>query len=235
MEILAKIKQHGMSFAHLSGILGKKAEKDEDEGRDESERDHEDQSARKAWQKKAETDDDRKQCEDEEDDEYATRMKRMDREESDEEEGEEEEDDDKKGKKAKKAKAEEDDEEACPKGKKGERAEDPGKEDDDVEMRGSSPIAKARLREQKRCAAIFGSHAAAKNPVLAANLAFKTRMPRKEALAVLEGTPVLTVTNIRARLNPDVGPGAAAGMTTKQAVTAAWDTAFAKATGKTRK
>lgn len=89
-----------------------------------------------------------------------------------EEEEEPESEDDKKGKKAKKAKKEEDDE-AC---------ED---EDDESEMRGDSEAAQARRRENARCAAIFASPAAAKNPALAASLAFDTRMTRKEAIAVL--------------------------------------------------
>ncbi|WP_342616979.1 hypothetical protein [Rhodoferax sp. GW822-FHT02A01] len=61
-------------------------------------------------------------------------------------------------------------------------------EDPPEEMRGSSPIAVARRRERARCAAIIGHDAAASNMVLAANLAFKTRMTRAEAMAVLADT-----------------------------------------------
>ena len=58
-------------------------------------------------------------------------------------------------------------------------------------------------------AAIFSSKAAARNPVLAANLAFNTTMTRKEALAVLEGTPPAQQPGAgRAARNPNLGAGA---------------------------
>lgn len=109
-------------------------------------------------------DDERKKRDDESDDEHAKRMKALD-----------DKDDDEKDKaKGKNAKADDDS-----------NADD----DSDEEMRGDSAAAAARRREQARCAAIFASPAAGKNPVLAAKLAFETRQPRSEALALLEGTP----------------------------------------------
>ncbi|MDW3683944.1 hypothetical protein RA280_19780 [Cupriavidus sp. CV2] len=123
-----------------------------------------------------------------------------------------------------KEKAEEDDE------KKGAKAEededsDPDAEDDDGEMRGKSAVARARRREQARCAAIFASKAAARNPVLAANLAFKTRMTRAEAIATLEGTPApATAAHVnRATRNPSLGADGGAKPSPQQALAARWD------------
>lgn len=91
-----------------------------------------------------------------------------------------EDDDKKKGKKAKaksKAKAEDKDDED-------EKCE--GDDDlDEEEMRGSDEVAEARSRERGRCAAIFAHPAAAKNPALAASLAFETKNTRSEAIAIL--------------------------------------------------
>lgn len=200
-----------LSFAHLVGI-GKRARAEEEEK--PAERDHEDGQAKKAedekeqeWAKKAEDDPEREQGEDESDEDYKARMKKMD-EDEDEVQAEEDEDD--------------------------EKAEDED-DDKDTEMRGSSPVAKARRREQRRCAAIFSSKMAARNPVLAANLAFKTRMTRKEAIAVLEGTPAPAGLNInRASKNPNIGNGRSSDMSSKEAVNKSLDHAFARATGKVR-
>ncbi|MGF6790174.1 hypothetical protein [Paraburkholderia sp. 35.1] len=111
------------------------------------------------------------------------------------------------------------------------RAQDDG----DEEMHGSSVEARARRREQARCAAIFSSHAAARNPVLAANLAFRTRLARGAALAVLESTPAAPPANSgRVERNPRVGPGGTPGMNSRQAIASAWDHAFAKVNARKR-
>ncbi|MBB5408599.1 hypothetical protein HDG34_002536 [Paraburkholderia sp. HC6.4b] len=102
-------------------------------------------------------------------------------------------------------------------------------------MHGSSVEARARRREQARCAAIFSSHAAARNPVLAANLAFRTRLARGAALAVLESTPAPPTANSgRVERNPRVGPGGTPGMNSRQAIASAWDHAFAKVNARKR-
>lgn len=82
----------------------------------------------------------------------------------------------KKGAKSKKAKAEDkEDDEKCE-----------GDDDsDEEEMRGNDEVAEARSRERGRCAAIFAHPAAAKNPALAASLAFETKNTRSEAIAIL--------------------------------------------------
>lgn len=104
------------------------------------------------------------------------------------------------------------------------KAEDDDEEDKDEEMRGKSAAAQARLREQARCAAIFASPAAARNPVLAANLAFKGRMPRREAIALLEGTPAPAAAShqSRAARNPQVGADGAK-PSPQAAMAARWD------------
>ncbi|CAG9256235.1 hypothetical protein [Paraburkholderia caribensis] len=121
------------------------------------------------------------------------------------------------------------------KGKKGKRAEDDDDEpdadddDDEEEMRGNSAAAKARRRERMRCASIMGSQAAGKNPVLAANLAFTTSMTRKEALAVLKGTPAPAAAAPVSRRNPNLGAGGERGVSSEQAIAASWDVAMQKA------
>lgn len=108
---------------------------------------------------------------------------------------------------------------------KGSKADGDG-DDDKEEMSGKSAASQARLREQARCAAIFASSAAARNPVLAANLAFKTRMTRAEALAVLESTPapVAAVSHpSRSANNPRAAATPAAAVSPQQAVASRWD------------
>lgn len=146
----------GLSFAHLAGLTSRAA-------RAENE------------------DDERKQREGESDDDYAKRMEELDEEEEKARKAEKE----RKEEEARKAEEEKKEEEARAKGEEDDDS-DPDAEDDDDEMRGSSQAARARRREQARCAAIFASKGAARNPVLAANLAFKTRMTRAEAIATLE-------------------------------------------------
>ncbi|MBW9102945.1 hypothetical protein [Paraburkholderia phenoliruptrix] len=120
------------------------------------------------------------------------------------------------------------------KGGKNGKAESDDKEnadddDDEEEMRGSSASAQARRRERMRCATIMGSAAAGKNPVLAANLAFNTSMTRKEALAVLGGTPAPAAAAPVARRNPQLGAGGERGISSEQAIASSWETAMQRA------
>jgi hypothetical protein len=73
---------------------------------------------------------------------------------------------------------------------KGKRAEgdddeDGGDDSDGADMRSKGAARSARLRERARCDAIFSDAAAGKNPALAAQLAFRTDLPRGQAVAVL--------------------------------------------------
>lgn len=211
---LTKAVANALSFAHLAGF-GRgnpkaKADKDPDEPTD---RDHEDGDA-KGGGAAAEDDPERKKRDGESDDDYAKRMKKMDDDEAAASASAGDVDDEKdKDKEAKAA-------------KDGEECDD----DSDEEMRGKSASALARRREQARCAAIFASPAAARNPVLAANLAFKSRMGRNEALAVLDGTPAARSPAHAGRSdgNPRVGAGQPEGAHSTQAVAKSWDAAFAK-------
>ncbi|KWT89347.1 MULTISPECIES: hypothetical protein [unclassified Variovorax] len=207
MKLSSKVAS-ALSFAHLGG-LARKSAKASAEG-DDPEKKDEDEDKAKA---KAEGDDDRKKRDDESDDEYAARMEAMDEDESAEGDDPEKKDDDEDEKPSAKA----------------------GDDDKDEEMRGKSAVAQARLREQARCAAIFSHKAAASNPVLAANLAFKTRVSRTEALAVLEATPAAAGAHVnanRAARNPGIAAGNAAAPSGPQATAAGWDRAFAKANPK---
>lgn len=119
------------------------------------------------------------------------------------------------------------DEEEDDKDKKDEAKAD---DDSDEEMRGNSTAAAARKRERARCAAIFGSKAAGKNPVLAANLAFNTSMTRKEALAVLEATPAPQASV--QRRNPNLDASGGVSQSSAQVTAARLDSAFARANPK---
>lgn len=84
-------------------------------------------------------------------------------------------------------------------------------DDPDQEMSGSSQVAAARRRERARCAAILGHPDAASNMVMAANLAFKTRLTRAQALGMLTDSVV----------------GLANATPSAQADASSWDRAFA--------
>ncbi|MFS2103571.1 hypothetical protein [Ralstonia sp. Ralssp135] len=166
---------------------------------------------------KAEDEDDKKDLRSEEEDDKDKGTKA-------ESESDEKEKDDKDAKAEddnKKDEAEEEDEKKDAKAEDDEDS-DPDAEDDDGEMRGRSAVARARRREQARCAAIFASKAAARNPVLAANLAFKTRMTRAEAIATLEATPAPAGHSDRSARNPVIGTNAVK-PSHQQALAARWD------------
>ncbi len=208
---------NALSFSHLAGIrpaAGKTKAEEEDKDKD-------------------------KQREGESDADYAKRM---------EEEDEDKDQDRSNGdsKKGKNAEGDDLDEEGDkkdekdPKSKKGKakKADDSGEsedeemedDDDEAEMHGRSPVASARRRERARCGAIFADRAAARNPELAAQLAFNTSLSRKEALAVLQGTKAAPSGNSqqRADRNPRLGPGGEASQSSAQAVEASWGTAMQK-------
>lgn len=126
----------------------------------------------------------------EEDDEKTRKAKGRRAEDDDEEENAENDDpesedqDDekengKKGKKAKKAEGDDEDPDAEEEDAEGDD-EDAEDDDDDKDVK------KGRRAEQKRCARIFGSKAAAGRPDMAAHLAFNTRMSSSEAISTLK-------------------------------------------------
>lgn len=166
-----------------------------------------------------EQDDERRQRDGESDEEYAKRMEELDK---DEDKARRAEGDDK----GKDTSA--DDKGNEPAGDDADAEDDdsdPEAEDDEDEMRGKSAAARARRREQARCAAIFACKAAARNPVLAAHLAFNTRMTRAEAITALQGTPAPESANHsrRAARNPNLGADSGAKPSRQEALAARWD------------
>lgn len=213
----------GLSFAHLGrgaraedrpdddddsgkGKKGKRAA--DDDGPDEQQ-DRENGDSKKG--KRAEGGEQDDDDEDDEDDDI-----------DDDDKPDDDSDKGKRGKKGKRAADDEDDE----------RAEDD--DDDEEEMRGKSAAARARRRERARCAAIFASKGAGRNPVLACNLAFETDMTRSQAIAVLNKTPGNSAGR-QSRENPRLGAGGGSGVTSDQAVAASWDVAFQRAGATTRR
>jgi hypothetical protein len=193
---IRSLAARGLSFAHLAGLSTKAAKAEDDE----------DKKAARAEGDSDDEDEDKKNAKAEDGDD-------------------DKKDDDEKSSKAKSKAESDDDEDAEEDDDKKDAKADDGDDDDDEEMRGKSAAARARRREQARCAAIFASPAAARNPVLAANLAFKTRMTRTEALATLEGTPApASATHVnRAARNPNLGIDGGAKQSPQQALAARWD------------
>ena len=208
-----------LSFAHLAGIgsmRGKNARADEDEeerkkdarAEDDEEDDDlpsdDDKKNRKAKRAKAGED-----ADDNDDD--------LDADEDDHDA--EDDEDDKKSRRAKGSKSADDD--------------DPDAEDDEDELHGKSAVASARRRERARCAAIFGSRYAARNPVLAASLAFNTSMTRDQALTVLRDTPAgASAASGRSDRNPRLGAGGDDSPSRQVAIASRWDRAMSKVRGK---
>lgn len=98
------------------------------------------------------------------------------------------------------------------------------------EMVGSSVDAEARKSERARCAAILMSDAGQRNFEMAKQLAFETRLTRKEAIALLEATPAPLPRGSfahpeRAARNPKVGIAVPA-VSREQAIGARWDRAL---------
>jgi hypothetical protein len=217
---IRSLAARGLSFAHLAGLSSRasKAEDDEEkkdaraEGDSEDEeenngRDRDDGDAKKSKKAKAAEDDEDDGAED--DGQKSGRKAKSKADDEDKDYAEDDEDDDGKDK-----------------------AEEDG-DDEDEEMRGKSAVAKARRREQARCAAIMGHKAAGRNVVLAANLAFNTRMGRKEAIAVLSSTPAASTPGQgRQARNPNLGAGGEMHRNPAAADGASWDRAFAKISGK---
>ncbi|WP_308721028.1 hypothetical protein [Komagataeibacter xylinus] len=80
------------------------------------------------------------------------------------------------------------DENGKKKGKKADDGGDPDTDGDDTTDaadEGDEEKAAARARERGRCAAIFGSSFAARNPAAAAEIAFGTSLPRSAAVRLL--------------------------------------------------
>ncbi len=210
-----------LSFAHLAGIgrgnaAGKaKSETDQDDDRaedgddDKTDQDRDDGDSKKSKKGQRAADD--------EDDAHA---------EDDEDGAKAEDDEGGEPKKGKRAKAESEDEDAD-----GDDS-DKDKDDDEEEMRGKSAVARARRRERARCAAIFASKAAGRNPVLAASLAFNTALTRKQALVVLRDTPAPAANGDRSNRNPSLGAGGEQSANSPKALESRWDAAFSRVRGK---
>ncbi|MEG0280291.1 MAG: hypothetical protein RR510_12930 [Morganella sp. (in: enterobacteria)] len=132
----------------------------------------------------------------EEDEDKKVRKAKGRKAEDDEPESEDQ-DDDEKGKKAKKAKKAEGDDEDPDAEEEDAEGDDEDAEDDDD----NKDVKKGRRAEQKRCARIFGSKAAAGRPDMAAHLAFNTRMSSSEAISTLKAMGAVQPATQRASLD----------------------------------
>ncbi len=148
-------------------------------GRNAKASEDEDDKARKAKARKAEDDERDENAEDDE---------------SEAEDQDDEKENGKKGKKAKKAEGDDDDPDAEEEDAEG---DDEDAEDDDD----NKDVKKGRRAEQKRCARIFGSKAAAGRPDMAAHLAFNTRMSSSEAISTLKAMSAVQPVTQRASLD----------------------------------
>lgn len=203
----------GLSFAHL----GRGAARAEDRPADD------DDSGKGKKGKRASDEDDEQQDREDGDSKKGKRAEGGDSDDDDEDDSEDDDhrEDGGKGKKGKRAADDDDDE----------RAEED--DDDEEEMRGKSAAARARRRERARCAAIFASKGAGRNPVLACKLAFTTRMTRAEAIEVLNGAPA-PEGNRSQRQNPRLALDGDRSMNASTDIQASWDRAFEKAGAKRR-
>lgn len=181
------------NFAHLIGRGNTKATKKAEDDDDKKKDDKKDDAA---------ADDKKEPPADDKEDGKKGKGKKADKEECD--------DDDDKNMSA--AKDDEDDEDDSEGDGEDEEGDDDKKER--AELNGpASSASSARDRERARCCAIFASEHASGRPDVAANMAFKTKMTAKEAIAVMASLG--PVKNDRARLdnkmstvkNPDVGAG----------------------------
>lgn len=210
---LRTLAARGLSFAHLAGFAARGSRAEDDNNDDEP--------------KKNDAEDDQDKPKD--DDQSGSKGKKGRRAEDDDSgDGDDQNRDDSDSKRGK-AKGSDDDDDTD--------AEDDelDAEDDEDEMRGKSASARARRRERARCAAIFASKAAARNPEMAANLAFNTSLTRQEALALLRSAPAQGADNgsrSRAARNPNLGAGGDMQRGGAQQVQAGWDRSFQKVTGK---
>ncbi len=199
----------GMNFAHLGGIKAGKPRSDDADKKD----DDKDDDADKGKDAKADDTDPPKKDDDKDEGGKDAKAGK-----DDSGKGGGEDDDADKDKGAKGSKASTDDADAD--------------DDDEEEMHGKSAAASARRRERARCSAIFASRAAARNPVLAANLAFNSNMTRKNAVAMLESTPAPQAAApqnaSRAANNPRVDPPGAPEQNAHASLMSSWDAARAR-------
>lgn len=207
MKMKTGLFGRAMSFAHLAGVKpsAKRAEEEE---------------TPKGKRAKAEDDEDEDKAEDPDEEEETPKGKKARRakaeDDEDEDKAEDEDDEDK---------AEDPDEEE-------DKAEDPDEEDEPPKGRkakAAKPTAefnRGRKAERQRCARIFGSPAAGRNPAAAAELAFNTNLTSSQAISVLKTQGPAAG---RSRANPDLGADRDRTERPGGQASSGWDKAFAKA------
>jgi hypothetical protein len=199
-----------MSFAHLAGVkTGAKRAEDtddtttEDEDTDPAAEDEDEppKSKKAKSARRAEDKDDESMAEDDDDDTAA---------EGDDDDTSAEGDDDD-------TDAEDDEDPPKSKKAKGSRAS-------------TAEFRRGRLAERQRCARIFGSPAAGRNPAAAAELAFNTNLTSSAAISVLKTTGGSSAA-ARSRGNPDLGTDSGSPDPARHAGKG-WDKALANVAGK---